>query len=257
SAGVAELSLPLSLSPDHPNLQEAVSRLRRILLAWVALFAGMAVLTFLTSPGVIPIQWMAGIALLTLSAAPDPAHGGAFLGLQPALLALVSITWALSLLGLVPAINQVFALDPIVLMFEAGLIEGVALAFVRGVLVLMAWNQFLFYRMLYGTRGTVGLEPGVPDIPELVPNRTALLETYARWAGISGGGIILAAYVFPNSDLLLPLLSSSLGAGMVAVGLGVGVAFSPTDRRPASLGSIVVGGIIFVVSIVSARLLGL
>lgn len=156
-----------------------------------------------------------------------------------------------------PAINQVFALDPIVLLFEAGLIESVALAFVRAILVLMAWNQFQFYRMLYGTRDAVGLEPGLPDIPEVVPNRTALLENYARWAGISGGGIILAAYIIPNSELLPPLLSSSLGAGMVAVGLGVGVAFSPTDRRPAALGSIVVGGIIFVVSIASARLLRL
>jgi len=249
--------LPQSLSPDHPNLQKAVSRLRRVLLAWAALFAGMAVLTFFSSPGVIPIQWMAGLALLILSAAPDPARGGGYLGLQPALLGLISITWALSLLGLVPAINQIFALDPIVLMFQAGLIESVALAFVRGILVLMAWNQLLFYRMLYGTLGTVGLEPGAPDIPEVVPNRTALLEAYARWAGISGGVIILAAYLIPKSDLVLPLLSSSLSAGMVAIGLGVGVAFSPTDRRPAALASIVVGGIIFVVSIVSARLLGL
>ncbi|GMR11688.1 MAG: hypothetical protein BMS9Abin28_2526 [Anaerolineae bacterium] len=249
--------MPQRLSPDHPNLQKAVSRLRRVLFAWAVLFAGMAVLTFLTSPGVIPIQWMTGLALLILSAAPDPTHGGGYLGLQPALLGLVSITWALSLLGLVPAINQVFALDPIVLMFQAGLIESLALAFVRGILVLMAWNQLLFYRMLYGTRGTIGLEPGAPDIPEVVSNRTALLETYSRWAGIIGGGLILAAFLIPNSDLVLPLLSSSLGAGMVAVGLGVGVAFSPTDRRPAALASIMVGGIIFVVSMGSARLLGL
>ncbi|MFQ5932562.1 MAG: hypothetical protein ACE5MM_09150 [Nitrospiraceae bacterium] len=249
--------MPQSLSPDHPNLLKAVSRLRRILIAWAALFAGMAVLTSLTAPGVVPIHWLAGSALLILSAAPDPSPSGAYLGLQPALLALVSVTWALSLLGLVPTINQVLALDPIVLMFEAGLIEGLALAFVRGILVLMAWNQFLFYRMLYGTSGTVGLEPGAPDIPVVVPNRTALLETYSRWAGISGGGIVIAAYIIPNSNLLLPLLSSSLGAGMVAVGLGVGVVFSPTDRRPAALGSIVVGGIVFVASIMSARLLGL
>jgi hypothetical protein len=214
------------------------------------MFAGLAVLTFLAAPGVIPIQWMAGVALLVLSAAPEPTRNGSFLGLQPALLALVSVTWALSLLGLVPAINQVFALDPIVLMFEAGFLEGIALAFVRGILVVMAWNQFLFYRMLYGTGGTFGLEPGVPDIPEMVLNRTSLLETYSRWAGIAGGAIILAAYLVPG-NLILPMLSSSLGAAMVAVGLGVGVAFSPTERRPAALGSIVVGAIIFVASIMS------
>ena len=214
-------------------------------------------MTFLSAPGVIPIQWLAGIALLTLSAAPDPSRSDSFLGLQPALLGLAAVTWALSLLGLVPAINEIFALDPIVLMFEAGFIESLALAFVRGILVVMAWNQFLFYRMLYGTQGTVGLEPGMPDIPEMVPNRTGLLETYARWAGISGGLLILAAYIIPNNDLLLPLLSGALGAGMVGIGLGVGVAFSPTYRRPAALVSIVFGGIIFVVSIISARLLGL
>ncbi|MFQ5942574.1 MAG: hypothetical protein ACE5JF_03365 [Anaerolineales bacterium] len=249
--------MPQSLSPDHPNLLKAVNRLRRILIAWAALFAGMMALTFLSKPGVIPIQWMAGLALLIVSAAPNPSRNGSFLGIQPALLGLVSVTWALSLLGLVPAINELFALDPIVLMFEAGLIESLALAFVRGILVVMAWNQHLFYRMLYGTQGTVGLEPGAPDIPEVVPNRAALVETYARWAGISGGLIVLTAFVLPNRDLLLPLLSSSLGAGMVAIGLGVGVAFSPTDRRRAALGSIVLGGIIFVVSITSARLLGL
>jgi hypothetical protein len=220
------------------------------------LFAGLAVLAFLAAPGVIPIQWIAGVALLILSAAPNPTGSRTFLGLQPALLALVSVTWALSLLGLVPAINQIFALDPIVLMFEAGLMEGIALAFVRGILVLMAWNQFMFYRMLYGTSGTFGLEAGVPDIPEMVPNRTVLLETYSRWAGISGGAIVLAAYVVP-SNLILPMLSSALGAGMVAVGLGVGVAFSPTERRHAALGSIVVGAIVFVASIMSARPLGL
>jgi hypothetical protein len=217
----------------------------------------MVALTFFAAPGVIPVQWMAGVALLVLSAAPNPERSGSFLGLQPALLGLVSATWALSLMGLVPAINEIFALDPIVLMFEAGFIESVALAFVRGILVVMAWNQLLFYRMLYGTQGSVGLEPGMPDIPEMIHNRTAQLETYARWAGISGGLIILAAFIIPNDNLLLPLLSSALGAGMVAIGLGVGVAFSPTQRRSAALGSIVVGGIIFMASIVSARILNL
>lgn len=249
--------MPQNLSPNHPNLLKAVRRLRRVLIAWAVLFAGMAVLTFLAVPGAIPIQWMAASALMFLSASPDPSSRDPFLGLQPALLALVTVIWALSLLGLVPAINQVFALDPIISMFDAGLIEGLALAFIRGILMLMTWNQFLFYRMLYGTRGTVGLEPGLPDIPEMVPNRTPLLETYARWAGIAGGALILAAYAIPGPDLLLPLLSSSLGAGGIAVGLGVGVAFSPTERRSAALGSMVVGAFVFVVSFMSARLLGL
>ncbi|MEE9216773.1 MAG: hypothetical protein V3U32_04985 [Anaerolineales bacterium] len=249
--------MPQSLSPDHPNLLRAVSRLRRILFGWAALFVGMAALTFLAAPRVIPIQWLAGLVLLVLSAAPNSDRSGGFLGLQPALLGLVSVTWGLSLLGLVPSINEILALDPIVLMFEAGFIESLALAFVRGILVVMAWNQLLFYRMLYGTQGTVGLEPGMPDIPDMVPNQTARLETYARWAGISGGLIILAAFIIPNDSLLLPLLSSALGAGMVAIGLGVGVAFSPTERRSAALGSIVVGGIIFMASITSIRILDL
>ena len=231
--------------------------MRRILLGWAGLFAGMAALTFFSAPGVIPVQWLAGLALLVLSAAPDPLRSKSFLGLQPALLGLVSVSWALSLMGLVPAINEIFALDPIILLLDAGFIESVALAFVRIILVVMAWNQLLFYRMLYGTQGMVGLERGMPEIPEMVPNRTSLLETYARWAGIAGGLIILAAFVVPNDDLLLPLLSSALGTGMVAIGLGLGVAFSPTTRRTAALGAIVVGGIIFMASIISARILGL
>lgn len=230
------------------------------MLAWAVLFMGMAALTFLSMPGVIPVQWMAGVALLVFSAAPDPNGPEAwrrYLGVQPALLALVAVTWALSLLGLVPPINQVLALDPIVLIFDAGTLEALALAFVRGILVLMVWNQFLFYRMLYGTHGSVGLEPGVPDIPEVVPNRTALLETYARWSGIAGGAIILVAFVVPYSELIQPMLSSALGAGTVAVGLSIGVAFSPAESRPAALVSLIFGALIFLVSIVSARILGL
>lgn len=252
--------MPRTLSSDHPNLVLAVSRLRRIMLAWAALFLGMAVLTFLAVPSAIPVQWIAGAALLVFSAAPNPTSNDAkrqYLGPQPALLALVAVTWALSLLGLVPAINEVFALDPIVLVFDAGILEGLASAFVRGMLVLLVWNQFLFYRMLYGTRGAVGLEPGLPDIPEVVPNRTALLETYARWAGISGGAIILAATVIPSADLQLPLLSIALGAGTVGVGLSIGVAFSPTESRPAALVSLFFGAVIFLVSIAAARMLGL
>ena len=249
--------MPQSLSPDHPNLLRAVSRLRRILIAWAVFFGAMAALTVFAAPGVIPLQWIAGLTLLVISAAPDPARSSKRFGLQPALLGLVSVTWALSLLGLVPAINQIFALDPIILIFDAGLLESIALAFVRGILVLMAWNQFMFYRMLYGTQGTVGLESGMPDIPEVVPNRTALLEAIARWSGIAGGAIILVSFAVQSSNALLPMLSSSLGLSMLAVGLGVGVAFSPTERRSAALGSVVVGGIIFVVSILAARLLGL
>ncbi len=248
--------MPQSLSPDHPNLLKAVSRLRRILFAWSVFFAGLAVLTFLVEPNVIPIQWLGGAAFLIISAAPEPSESRRYLGLQPALLALVSVTWALSLLGLVPEINQIFALDPIVLMFEAELIEAVALAFIRGILVVMAWNQFLFYRMLYGTGGTVGLDPGLPEIPEMVPNRTALLETFSRWIGVLGGLIVLAAYLVP-SNLIAVMLSISLGAGIISVGLGVGVAFSPTERRSAALVSMMVGAVIFVASILSARLLGL
>ena len=213
-------------------------------MAWAALFAGMAILTVLTRPGVVPLQWIIGALLLILQP-------------QPALLSMVAVIWGLSLLGLVPELNHAFAFDPLALLFGVGFLETVALAFVRVILVITSWNQFLFYRMLYGTQGMVGLEEAVPDIPEVVPNLTGRLETYARAAGVLGGILILAAFFVPNPDLVRPLLSSSLGLGTVAVGLGVGVAFSPTDRRPAALVSTVMGGAVFILSILSARVISI
>lgn len=222
--------MPRAVSPDHPNLQQAVSRLRRIQFTWAALLAGMALLTVLSEPAVIPLHWLLGALLLAL-------------GPQPALLGMVAVIWGLSLLGLIPQLNQDLALDPIGALFGVELIEGLALGFVRLVLLFMAWSQLLFYRMLYGAPG---LGPDTPEIPPVIDNRTDRLAGWSQAAGWTGALVLLVELL---TEATVQTLSVSLGLATLAVGLGVGVAFSPTQRRSVALASIVLGGMLFVLNV--------
>lgn len=219
-----------AVSPDHPNLQQAVRRLRRIQYTWAALLVGMGVLTVLSEPAVIPIHWLIGALLLAL-------------GPQPALLGMVAVIWGLSLLGLIPQLNQDLVLDPVGALFGVELIESLALGFVRLVLLFMAWSQLLFYRMLYGAPS---LGPGTPEIPPVVDNRTDRLAGWSQAAGWTGALVLLVGLLTETTP---QMLSISLGLATLAVGLGVGVAFSPTQRRTLALASVVLGGMLFVLNV--------
>ena len=232
--------MPRSLSPEHPNLVRAATRLRRILLAWAGLFAGAGLLSLVAQPGVAPVLWLIGAILIVV----EP---------QPALLGMVSVCWSLSLLGVSPELNQAIGLDPVGALFSAGWAESLSLGFVRLILAIMAWNQFLFYRLLYGTRSMTGLVADLPDIPEVIPNRTRRLSAYA-WAGWLAGGLTLLVSSLPAAQLILrPLRTASLGLAALSIGLGVGVAFSPTHRRGTALAAIVLGGFVFLASVASLR----
>lgn len=217
--------MPDTLPTDDPNLIKALRRMRRVLLAWAALFAALAVLSILIQRSSLPIaalHWLLGTLLLAISP-------------QPAYLGLVAVLWGISLLGLIPAVNQVFILDPVAQIFGLETIESLALAFVRLALMVMAWNQFMFYRMLYGTKGTTGLDFNLPAIPEMVANHTDRLAQLS-WAS-SGLGLVLTLIAFPLSGeglaqlpLMIAFTSSAYG-----IGLGIGSAFSPTNRRNAAL----------------------
>lgn len=222
--------MPRALSPDHPNLQKAVGQLRRIQYTWAALFLGMALLTILGEAVAVPIHWLGGALLLLL-------------GPQPALLGMVAVIWGLSLLGLVPELNRSLAIDPIGALFGVELIESLALAFVRVVLLAMAWGQLLFYRMLYGAPS---LGPETPAIPVVVDNHTDRLASAAQLAALASGLTLLVQLV---GSVTRPLNSIMLGLAALAVGLGLGVAFSPTRRRGAALVSVVLGGMLFIFSV--------
>ena len=232
--------MPRPLSPEHPNLVRAATRLRRIQLAWAALFAGAGLLSLVAQPGVAPVLWLIGAVLLVV----DP---------QPALLAMVSVGWGLTLLGVSPELNRVIALDPVGALFSAGWVESLSLGFVRLILAIMAWNQFLFYRLLYGTRSMTGQTENLPAIPEVIPNRTGRLTAYAWAAWVAGGLALLLSSLMEAQPALRLIQTAALGLAALSIGLGVGVAFSPTSRRGIALTAVVLGGFVFLASVASLR----
>jgi hypothetical protein len=88
----------------------------------------------------------------------------------------------------------------------------------------------------------------LPPIPEVVPNQTRRLTAYA-WAGSVAGGLCLA--LSPALEEAEALRSAALGLAMLAIGLGIGVAFSPTRHRGAALAAVVAGGFVFTAAVAS------
>lgn len=108
-----------------------------------------------------------------------------------------------------------------------------------------AWNQFLLYRLLYGTEAGYGLEAGKADIPEVVPNRTNRLAWAARLIGFADLAAALIAVPLHASAIARHLLSGTVAASILAIGLGVGVAFSPTHKRRTALTGVALGILAF------------
>lgn len=238
--------MPETLSAKDPKLLDARKRLRRILLTWGLLFAAMGVLSLGTLRGgraLASVPWFAGAAVLLASA-------------QPALLMAVGIHWGLTLVALIPGVRQVLGGDPLAILFLNGPIELAALLIVRIGLMLLAVNQFFFYRLLYGTSQMVGLEDGLAQIPAVVPNRTDRIATAAlalgllSMMGVVGLGPLARAGLGPGA------LSLVVGSASFAIGLGFGAAFSPTRRRSAGLAGVGLGALSFLMAMVMTRLLG-
>ena len=235
--------MPAILSPADPHLQAAVGRLRRTQWAWAALLAALAVLALAGArSGVQPLaalQWAISAALLAL--AP-----------QPALLALVAMQWGLSLAALTPAAAAALGPDPLGLVFGGGTVELLALAGVRLLLAVAAWNQFLFYRMLYGTAQASGLDPALPPVPEVVPNHSDRLALSSAVLGALGllaawGGAALAPAAWT-----IGVRTLAVAAAAFALGLGLGAAFSPTRRRGAALAGAGLGALAFLSAFITA-----
>lgn len=222
-----------TLSISDPNLRRAAARFRRVTIAWAALLGGLGVISLLAQQGRHPLA-----ALVYFVAA-----GLLLFDLQPVHLAMTAVLWGFSLTALLPGVNSVLASDPIGLMFGVGFLESLALAIVRLLLLILCWSQFMFYRMLYGTAGTVGLDADLPVIPELIPNRTDRL-VYLAWA-LLGLSALALAMVGLNAEIAL--LSYSLSTP--AIGISLGVAFSPTQRRGMALTGLLAGVIVFLISL--------
>jgi hypothetical protein len=225
-----------TLSPDHPNLVQAASRLQRMFWAWGSLFLVMGFFTAAVLRENYPLAsapWIvSGILVLT--------------GRQPAYLALVAVLWGMSITSLIPNLSNLVGPDPISVMLELSSIEAIALAVVRLVLLIMAWNQFMFYRILYGTEQMSGLEEDIPAIPELIANKTDQIARIAQFVAALGLVVVWASSIM-NSDALTGFfLSLAYAASILSIGLGMGVVFSPTARRKIALSAIGIGFIVFI-----------
>ena len=227
-----------NLTSEHPNLRHAATRLRRTPWIWVALAAGMGLLTAAPAAGgeLVPaIGWFAAAVLMALFA-------------QPVLLALTAVQWALSMVAWIPGVARISGADALTTLLQPGAFESIGLAIVRVLLAITAWNQFLFYRMLYGTGQAAGLDPNLPPIPEVVPNRT---DAWALASRLLGGVAIVAGLVALalTTPARLVLIQVGLLLASLALGLGLGAAFSPTTRRGAALLGAGLGGVGFVLAL--------
>jgi hypothetical protein len=229
---------------DHPNLQLAAQRLRRILWTWAALFAGMGLLAFFRAgPDRLAqaLPWLAAAALLAISR-------------QPALLALAAVIWGLSMVGTLPQPSGAPLPDPLSSLLGEGVIERLALVLARVLLMITAWNQFMFYRLLYGSAGASGLDPELPPIPEVIENRSDRLAWVARLIGVLALAFTLLALPLAGSGLRLASLDLALGGAWFAIGLGAGAAFSPTRQRRIALTGGTLGVAAFLLAVTLGRL---
>ncbi|MGD8634804.1 MAG: hypothetical protein PVF85_14620 [Anaerolineales bacterium] len=230
------------ISAAHPNLQLARKRLQRMLRVWALLFAAMGVTAWVamhTTHPLTSVGWLLAALLFAL-------------GSQPAFLVLAAVIWGISITSLIPGAAGLLGPDPLSILFAGGLLEQIVLIFIRVVFAVMAMNQFLFYRMLYGTERMTGLDESLPDIPEVIPNKTDLLAQIS--AGIAAVAMIIVAigWLVDYAGAARYLLHGAAIAATYAVGLGLGCAFSPTDKRGSALLSVFLGALTFLLALTSA-----
>ncbi len=206
---------------------------------WALLFAAMggtAWIVMRDSHPLAAVQWLAAAALFAL-------------GSQPIYLVLAAALWGISIASLIPGAAILLGPDPLGILFAGGVFETIVLIFVRIVFAVMAMNQFLFYRMLYGTERMSGLDESLPDIPEVIPNHADLLgQISSGLAGVAIVAIILGWTILPAALSAFVLHGAAITA-MYAVGLGLGTAFSPTDKRAAALLGVFFGALAFLLSL--------
>jgi len=227
--------MPRTLSVKDPNLIAAVARLQRTQQLWGALMIGLGIVTEFAATSAHPI---AGLALIAVGLL-------AFRWAEPALLATIATVIAFSI---VPTINPrltILGPDPLRQIADLSLIELTALVVGKGLIVLTTANQFFVYRFLYGTARASSEDPNLALIPAMVPNRTNGLARAARWMGLIslvlalvGAGFLLVA---PDAFQTQVLAEAGGTLAVVAIGLGLGCAFSPTDERLPALASLGLG----------------
>ena len=221
--------MPKTLSKTDPALLSGVRRLQRVQQVWGLLLIALGLLTELAATSAHPVAGLPFIAVGLF----------AFRWAEPALLATVATLMAFSI---VPSINprlSILGPDPLLQLADPSFLELLAVVVGKVIIVLTAANQFFLYRFLYGTSRATTDDPNQAIIPEMVTNRTNGLARWARWIAIASLIFVIGAGLlrFVDPDPFIPRLWAEIAGslGTVAVGIGLGAAFSPTDQRRAGL----------------------
>ncbi len=214
-----------TLSKSDPNLVSAVGRLYRTQKVWGGLFLAFALLAYTVSGSRHPFSGLGWLALGALC----------FRAPQPLVLMAVAVQMGFSLLLPLPRLELLLGPDPLGSVLEAGTVETVGMLAVRAVLLLTAANQFFFYRLLYGTARASGLDPSMPPIPEMIPNASDRYAGWAHWLGLLSLFACLTGLALARTPVAAGALELAVVTGVVALGLGLGAAFSPTGRRSTAL----------------------
>jgi hypothetical protein len=232
--------MPKTLSKDDPNLLKAVDRLTRAQRLYGWLLVGLGIVTQVASGIQHPV---AGTPFIAIGLA-------CLLWGDPALFAAVAVLMTLSIFPTLNGRGTILGPEPIAQLTDLGLVERAAIAFGKLTLAGIAVNQFFLFRLLYGTARATSNDPDLPIIPPMVPNRTDRLARGARSLAILGVVctaivlLLLAMNPFAFATRVMAEIGGSLGA--VAIGLGLGSAFSPTDERPAALLGVGLGAMSYV-----------
>ncbi len=227
--------MPKTLSKTDPSLVASVARLNRVQQVWGVLLIGLGIVTEFAGRGSHPVAGLPFIAVGALT----------LLWRDPALLGAIAALMAFSI---VPTINPritVLGPDPVAVFATLSFLEVAALVAGKALIVLTVSNQFLLYRFLYGTRTATSPDPELALIPEMVPNHTDVLARSARLIGYIGAGlgVVALALSFLDRAAYLPLILSEMAGSLavIAVGVGFGTAFSPTNERRAALLALATG----------------
>jgi hypothetical protein len=237
--------MPKTLSKKDPNLLEGVKRLDRAQKTAGWLLIGYGLLTQFVSLGDHPIAGLPFIAI-------------GFFCLRwgdPALLAAAAVLFGLSIAPTVNPGISILGPEPVLVLAQrVGWLENIALIAAKGFLAYSAVNQFFLFRLLYGTERATTDDAELALIPTMVANRTNTLARWSRSTAIVSalsGLVALGLRAFDPPAFSTRVVAEMCGAlGVVALGLGFGAAFSPTDERRAALIGMGLGFASYVAAIV-------
>jgi hypothetical protein len=235
--------VPPTVAQDHPNLQEAVGRFHRLSWVWGLLCAGVGGLSLAVGGAAhfgVTLGWAALAALLVTQ-------------MQPLLLACVAVALGFSLIFLVPGVDRVLGPDALAGLLGGGLPGILGMGLVRILLMVTAWNQLLFYRLLYGSERLGPLDPTLPAIPEMISNGSDRAAWAARLSGLLALLLGFASVPLRGLAVLPQVLGLCYSLGVLGAGLGLGAAFSPTHHRGVALTGVGLSSLAIVLTLLIGR----